>query len=82
MWGRMRIIAALETLDHYSSNALLQPYVAERAFDILTSGVVSAHRPADDFAATRPDLGVFGLYLHRRGEILLGAERKIQRRIQ
>jgi len=29
----MRIIAGLETLDHYASNALLQPYVAERAFE-------------------------------------------------
>ncbi len=51
----MRIIAAFETLDHYSSNALLQPYVAERAFDILTSAVVSAHRPVDRRTRTASD---------------------------
>ena len=51
----MRIIAAFETLDHYSSNALLQPYVAERACDILTSAVVSAHRPVDRRTRTASD---------------------------
>jgi hypothetical protein len=51
----MRIIAAFETLDHYSSNALLQPYVAERAFDILTSAVISAHRPVDRRTRTASD---------------------------
>ena len=70
----MRIIAAFETLDHYSSNALLQPYVAERAFDILTSAVISAHRPVDDVATTRFG-GVRTMSASAR-EILLGAERK------